>query len=157
MSAIASSPGVQSQVTRVGDDEDLYSVGSYLAGMVDVVVAEGFKESSAPKVLVYKDGEGAPEVENVIATVGNGASPDSTPPGYSRDDLVTLADRVEAEVLSAPADKPTARLVVDGRETTLSGYPTRAIAGILEGFVGSLKGAPESPSKIEISVELLRE
>ena len=67
-----------------------------------------------------------------------------------------LADRVEVEVFAPSADGPAARLVVDGQEIPLTGYPTKAIVGILEGFVSSLSGAPESLSTIEVTVRTKR-
>ena len=59
MSVIGSLPGIWSQVTRVAEDGDPYAIAASLDG-VDVIVAEGFKDSSAPNVLVYKNGRDAP-------------------------------------------------------------------------------------------------
>ena len=67
----------------------------------DLVIAEGFKTSSVPKVLVLDDEQVADSINNIIATVGgDGAA--SCVPAYAFEDLDRLADLVQEVFLEKP-------------------------------------------------------
>ena len=67
---IASSPEKRSLVERVSDDSSLGSLVALINAPLDLVIAEGFKASSVPKILVLDDDEMVDSVTNIIATVG---------------------------------------------------------------------------------------
>ena len=80
---------------RVGADLELETVVSAIGGGADIVVAEGFKSSAAPKVVV---GDLPVSSENVIAYV------DSEPvgsdvPTYTFSQLEGLADEIRQRFL----------------------------------------------------------
>ncbi|MDT0631562.1 molybdopterin-guanine dinucleotide biosynthesis protein B [Rubrivirga sp. S365] len=99
----------------------------------DFVVAEGFKRSDLPKLLVL-DADGRAEREhrdgvfsNVLAVVG----PDSAPPGLGvpflhRDDVDGVADLVEGHVRGR-AESPLYGLVLVGGQSRRMGRPKWAI------------------------------
>ena len=98
---------------RVDHDDSLTSLLSSIDTKSDLVIAEGFKTSSVPKVLVLDD-EKVPDSEvpdsevpnsmkNIIATVcGNGAP--SGVPTYAFEDLDDLAALVREVFLETPPD-----------------------------------------------------
>ena len=61
---MASSPGKRTRLERVDGDTPLGSIISSFGPDVDMVIAEGFKANSVPKVLVLSNGGHPPEVQN---------------------------------------------------------------------------------------------
>ncbi len=91
----ASSPGALTTRRRVCGDLKLETVVSTVGAGADIVVAEGFKSSTAPKIVV---GDLPVSLENVIAHV------DSTPEGsdvptYTFSQLDGLADQIRRQFL----------------------------------------------------------
>ena len=106
VAVIASSPDKRSLVERVHQDSSLASLASSFATPPDLVVAEGFKTSSVPKILV-EDGERlADSVADIIATVG-GDEEELGVPDYAIEDLDALANLVEKEFLTGPKARPS--------------------------------------------------
>ena len=104
---IASSPGKLTLAKRVDHDASLSSLVSSLGGEADLVIAEGFKSSGAPKVLVL-DGSGTtPPVSNVIATV-NGEGREWGCPSYAFDRLDSLAAQIREEFLALAGQETAA-------------------------------------------------
>lgn len=104
VAVIASSPDKQSLVKRVDHHGSLASLISSIAPRPDLVIAEGFKTSSVPKVLILDGKQLAGLIDNVIATVGDngGASPDAD---YGFEDLDNLAALVTETILEAPKER----------------------------------------------------
>ena len=101
VAVIASSPDKRSLVVRVGHDSSLTSLVSSIDTPSDLVIAEGFKTSSVPKVLVLDDEQVADSINNIIATVGgDGAA--SCVPAFAFEDLDRLADLVQEVFLEKP-------------------------------------------------------
>ncbi len=157
---IASSPGQRTRVDRTNGDAPLDSIVSTLGAGLDLVVAEGFKTNTVPKVLVVRGESPPPSVENVIATVGDG--PDREPygevPPYAFEEGGKLADQLIAQVFNVenPADRPApaVSLAVDGNPVPLIPYISATLAGIVGGFLSTLKGLPEDPAEVEISIQV---
>lgn len=102
----------------------------------DFVIAEGFKQSKLPKLLVLDaDGRAARELaegafENVIAVVGPGAPPENLAaelPYYHRDDVAGIAGFLERRFLDL-ARAPLYGLVLVGGESRRMGTPKWALA-----------------------------
>ncbi|MBI4340514.1 MAG: molybdopterin-guanine dinucleotide biosynthesis protein B [Chloroflexi bacterium] len=66
---VASSPGQITVTRRTEGDALLEAIVASLGGGYDVVIAEGFKGSSAPKVLMVDNEPLSPPPESIIATV----------------------------------------------------------------------------------------
>ena len=91
----ASSPGVLATRRRVGGDLKLETVVSTVGAGADIVVAEGFKSSTAPKIVV---GELPVSLENVIAHVDSKRER-SDVPTYTFGQMDGLADLVRQQFL----------------------------------------------------------
>lgn len=68
---IASSPGRMTTIENTGTDLALDEIVERMRPEVDVVIAEGFKSSSVPKVLVVGEKAIFPTVDNVMAVVSD--------------------------------------------------------------------------------------
>ncbi len=149
---IASSPGKRTRTERLEDDSRLEALVASLDDQVDMVIAEGFKESAVPKVLVL-DGGAPPSVDNVIAVVSE-MSASSDPPTYSFSTLGLLAAQLRVQFLET-AQPPAAEdvsLVLDGVPVSLEAYPARVLAGVIRGFLSSLKDIPPGAEEVHITV-----
>ena len=93
---VASSPGLVSRSERVEGDLDLESIVAALDA--DIVIAEGFKSSAAPKIVV---GDPQPVEGTVIAYVTELPGGPDGPPTYSRRQLDGLAAQIRRYVSEA--------------------------------------------------------
>ncbi len=91
----ASSPGALTTRRRVAGDLKLETVVSTVGAGADIVVAEGFKSSIAPKIVV---GDLPVSLENVIAHVDS--KPErSDVPAYTFGQMDGLADQIRQQFL----------------------------------------------------------
>ena len=146
LAAIASSPGFQTQTVRVDHDLDLHALVSSLPE-VDLVIAEGFRSADVPKILVRGLDGSCPNVANTFAEVRVRQSEETIP--VSENDIVRLADGLEEAFQRLDATSESVTLAVDGAPVSLKDFPSRALAGLLRGFVSSLDGVGE-PSEIKV-------
>jgi len=102
---IASSPDKRPTVERVEHDFSLASLVCSLETPSDLVIAEGFKASHVPKILVEDGKRMEDSVTNIIATV---CSDEVVPgvPNYAFQDLDALADRVQKIILTHSKERP---------------------------------------------------
>ena len=91
----ASSPGALTTRKRVSSDPALETVVSTIGAEADIVVAEGFKSSTAPKIVV---GHLPVSMENVIAHV-DGKPQRSDVPTYTFRQMDGLADQIRQQLL----------------------------------------------------------
>ena len=151
IAVVASSPDRMTKVERVTEDPSLELVVSAMGIGIDLVVAEGFKSSAVPKVLVANGRWPEPMPEHVIAIVTDEPWI-SELPTYGMSELHKLADQIGSQFLDAPSKGPFVSLVVDGVRIPLKEFPSDALSGIVKGFVRSLDGIPADPTKIEVTV-----
>ncbi len=105
----ASSPGALTTRRRVSNDPPLETIVSTVGAGADIVVAEGFKSSTASKIVV---GDLPVSLENVIAHVDS--KPErSDVPTYTFRQMDGLADQIRQQFLelvtSAPCLSPAIR------------------------------------------------
>ena len=114
-------------------------------------VAEGFKSSAFPKVLVANGRWPKLVPEGVIAIVTD-QSGTSELPTYRPSGLHMLAGQIVSQYLGAPSKGQSVSLLVDGVRIPLKQFPSDALSGIVKGFAYSLDGIPDDPGRIEITV-----
>ena len=148
---VACSPGKVTRVEQVDEEPPLQSIVDAFGDDVDLVIAEGFKHSSVPKVLVANGGGQAPQVSNVVAVVGDRPR-DCGAPVYCHDELEDLTAYLSDRFLEGREREASVTVTVDGRPVPLKQFPTEALAGVLKGFVSSLSGLPESLTDIQVRV-----
>ncbi|MDP6455548.1 MAG: molybdopterin-guanine dinucleotide biosynthesis protein B [SAR202 cluster bacterium] len=152
-SVVASSPDKISRVERRDYDTPLENILASVDSGADIVIVEGYKDSPNPKILVADNGNLPFQPDNLSAIVG-GPGIEADVPTFGFDQIDGLSEFVRSEFIDAPAPKIEISLEVDGEPVSLKDYPTSALAGVVEGFVSSLKGVPESPKSIRINVSL---
>jgi molybdopterin-guanine dinucleotide biosynthesis protein B len=120
----------------------------HLAGC-DCVIVEGFKALALPKVVVTSGGTQPPRLENVVAYVYRGAKPKSLP-AFRQSEVRKLGAFLLKSGILAPGGA-AAHLVVNDKQVPMNEFVARALAGVIQGFVGSLRDV-ESPEKIELTI-----
>ena len=151
VTVVASSPSKVTTVETVGRDITLESIVTTMAPGIDLVIAEGYKDSAVPKVLVA-DGEGPhPDVENVVAVVTRDTV-EREVPTYHPDNLRQLADKVRGDLLDERPAASSVSLTVDGVYVPLKRYPALALAEIVKGFLASLDDIPRDPTETRITI-----
>jgi molybdopterin-guanine dinucleotide biosynthesis protein B len=149
--SLASSPGLITAVERVEGDKDLLTLVSSFGEGIDLVLAEGFKASPVPKVLVVDSNSVQPAVENVMAVVGDAPRPGGAPV-FRFDEIGRLADFILSAVLVPDPPLLSVELAIDGQDVPLRHFPASVLAGIASGFVSSLKHVPVDHRTIQIAL-----
>jgi hypothetical protein len=121
----------------------------------DFILVEGFKRSAIPKILVTQLESDVPRgLVNVVACVYSGSKPKGVP-AFKHSEIRRLGRfLLEEGVLAKPAMH--AHLRVNDRPVPMNEFVSRALAGLLEGFVGSLRDT-EKPAKIEVYIRKPRQ
>ena len=107
---MASAPGRVHVTERTREDPSLESLlGRFEDGDVDVIIAEGFKSSGVPKVLVIGPGMSYPEAPNVFAVVSDDNPGGTALPTYRFNETEKLVDLMIRDHLSNqdPLRSPT--------------------------------------------------
>jgi molybdopterin-guanine dinucleotide biosynthesis protein B len=150
VAVVASSPDRLTRFEEVEGDSSLERIVSSMDGSVDMVIAEGFKASAAPKVLVASDHQ-HPVIEGVVAVVCD-APGTWRLPRYSFEDLDRLAEQLRQQFLGKAVPGLAVSLMVNGRDIPLKSYPSKALAGIIRGFASSLSGVPVQIDEVRVTV-----
>lgn len=124
-------------------------------GDYDLLMAEGYKESSFPKVEVHRPDLG-PDLlsapEGLIAVVSE-MPPSITVPTFRPDEAEGLARFLEEEVLRPGEQREEVRLEVNGREVPLDTSFARAVVlRTLLGMASALRGVPEGVRSLRLTV-----
>jgi hypothetical protein len=145
---VVAAPGRLVMIKRADSCESLAQAARMLGDGYDLIVAEGFKQADAPKIVLRRAGFELP-LENLkrVAAVAT----DIPLPGGIRQfplqDIKKAADFIE-EGFIKPGEERLA-LYVNGQAVPLIAFPRQMIIGLLKGMVSSLKGVDEI-NKIEI-------
>jgi molybdopterin-guanine dinucleotide biosynthesis protein B len=139
---IISSPKKLALIRDVDHDADLAELRDKYVQDVDLVLSEGFKRNSQPKIEVYRK-EMHRELlctkeDNLLALATNKPFEIGVPL-YDLDDARGLVDLVEKKFLKGGKDSRV-RLRVNGKEIPLSPFVEKSIMGTVRGMVSSLKG-----------------
>lgn len=124
------------------EESSLIDLAWSLGEDFDIILAEGFKNSSVPKILVHRREAGkAPEsLTRVLAVVSD------EPVGlevkhFGLDEVTQIADFL-VDTFIVPS-RSRVDLRVNGEPVALSSYPREIIASVMETMAKSLKGVGE--------------
>ena len=123
-----------------------------LLSKVDIVVGEGFKNSSLPKIEVVPEGESISQTElkkreNLLAVVCRESIPGVKT--FSPEDTSELASFIEGLFLA----QPWVTLCVNGKEVPMKPFVEKTVATTVAALVGNLRGG-EGAEKIELTIRL---
>ncbi len=150
---VISSPQKLALIRDVDHDAELAELRDKYIQDVDIILSEGFKRNSQPKIEVFRK-ERHRELlctreDNLLAIASNQPF-DIGVPCYDLDDARRIADLIEEKFLKGK--KPSfIQLKVNGRNISLSPFVQKSIRGTLRGMVSALKGC-ESPKSVEIRI-----
>ena len=96
---VVSSPGLVTTIVRRDRDATLEEIVATLIPRPDLVIAEGFKGSNAPKILVRGKERSRDSIQNVIALVGE-MEMGETVPSYDFQELESLANQIQDQLLN---------------------------------------------------------
>ncbi len=121
----------------------------------DIVICEGFKKSSLPKIEVarreissktlFESGE----IENVIAVVSDFKVEGVK--NFSFEQYREVADLIEEKFLKS--EDEDVDLFVNGKKVPMKFFVRNTLKGIVKGYIKNLKGT-ENARKIEIKIEI---
>ncbi|MFH1560185.1 MAG: molybdopterin-guanine dinucleotide biosynthesis protein B [Chloroflexota bacterium] len=149
---VATSPGLLTSMEVTQVDTSLEAIVASLESSdysYDLVVAEGFKGSSAPKILVMGEEHLSPSPQNVIAIIGDHKTAGKVP-SYTFQELDALANQVQDQMLKGATEAPGISLVVDGVSIDMGGFASRILYQVILGFLSTLKNIPPDPQRIRI-------
>lgn len=146
-----SSPGQLTSIGRTDVDTPLEEIAASLDSGYDLLVAEGFKDSAVPKVLVIGAEPLSPPPENVIAVVGDNP-PSSEVPSYTFDEMDGLVAHIQDKVMEGASGAPTVSLMVDGVPVPLGSFSSSILSEMVLGFLKALKDIPQDPSGVRIVI-----
>ncbi len=136
-------------------DEDLTIeelVGRYY-GDIDLVITEGYKRLSLPKIEVFRStlhAEPLPDRDETwVAMVSDTAGPKDLP-CFALDDIVGLADFLEERFIK-PFPRQKTSLLVNGQPVYLNSFVESFLRQAITGMTCSLKGC-EDPQEIIITI-----
>jgi len=108
----------------------------------DVILAEGFKQSDAPKLEVHRREIGAPlsSIKGLVA-IATDEPLDTGTRQFSLDDIKGLADFIEGDFIK-PRDEHVS-LYVNESPVALTPFPGQVISNVIKAMASSLKGVGE--------------
>lgn len=149
---VISSPEKAAIVKNVDRELTLDEIAVAYMTDVDIVLTEGFKRESKPKIEVLANGDSEliSPVNEVFLAAGSTAV-DVGRPKVGRDDISAVADAIESQFPKIRADAPGVLLVVDGKPIALNGIMKAMVSNTIGGLVSSLKGV-NNPDKVEVKL-----
>jgi len=148
--ATVSSPEKIVMVKTTERDSSLDEIVYFLGDDYDIIIAEGFKQGSAPKVEVHRKGGGSPlkDIKKLIAIVSDEPL-ETKARQFSPEDVSGLADLLEKGFIKPQSERIS--LYVNNTPVTLTLFPRQIITNVLLAMVSSLKGVGEIKS-LDISL-----
>ena len=137
-----SSPEGMVLVKPVKQDLTLDEIARFLGEDYDIILAEGFKQSSAPKIEVHRREVGPPlsAVRKRIAIATDEILEINTRQ-FSLSDIKGIADLVEKGFIQPQRERIS--LYVNNIPIPLTAFPRKIITNVIVAMVSSLKGVGE--------------
>ena len=139
---IASTDGVLVLTKPFASEAPFEEIGRLLGDEYDIILAEGFKGSSVPKVEIWRK-EIGPPLENLksrVAVVTDDVFPGGGARVFGFSDVGALADFLEKSYIEPQRQRLS--LHVNGQAMALSAFPREFVANVVNALVASLKDVP---------------
>ena len=139
--AIAS-PNKVVLIKPTGQDLTLEEIVRFLGEDYDIILAEGFKQSDAPKIEVHRKEAGSPlnNIKKLIAIVTNEPLETKTRQ-FSLQDIKGLADLLEEGFIKPQKERIS--LYINNAPIVLTTWPKEVITSVILAMVSCLKGVEE--------------
>ena len=136
---IIGSPTRMTLIKKMAPGAKLDEMASLFGEDYDIILAEGFKQDTAPKIEVHRRETGPPleGVEGIIA-IATDEVLDTETRQFSLEDVAGLVDLLENEVIRPHEERVS--LYVNGASVSLSTFPRDLIGGVLAAMASCLRG-----------------
>lgn len=143
--AVISSPDKVALIKPVAHRLTLEEIAPLLGEDYDIILTEGFKQGSAPKIEVHRKEVGPPlsAIKKLMAIVTDEPLETKTRQ-FSTEDVKSLADLLEKGFIKPQTERTS--LYVNNTPISLSTFPKQIISNAVLGMVSSLKGVREVSS-----------
>ena len=152
--SVISSPNKVALIRDVEKDLTLAEIRGRLIQDVDLILSEGFKKDTQPKIEIFRKGVHesllCTKEDNLVGIVSDQVFNIGVP-CFFLDDMKGLADFIEKRFL-APGKREGVSLRVNGAEIPLKPFVRDWLKGAIMGMLTSLKGC-DRPHRIEITIE----
>jgi len=142
---------------EIEEREPLY-LAFLLFGDYDLVVCEGFKGSQVPKFEVvrkeFRERALYRNLENLIGVVSDFPLEDREIRRFSIERPEEVADFIEEEFLK---EREKTALFVNGKKVPLKRFVQESLKGVIEGYIGALKGIESPIKKVEVRFKVDKE
>jgi molybdopterin-guanine dinucleotide biosynthesis protein B len=137
--ALVAIPGRVFMIKKSGADATLEDISRILGDEYDIVLAEGFKQGEAPKIVLQRANLqlSIDNLSRVAAIVTDQPLPGKLRQ-FSLEDIKGLADFIEQGFIKPQSERLS--LFVNGQAVPLIMFPRQMMTGLLLGMVSSLKG-----------------
>ncbi len=150
---VISSPMKVAVIRDVDHDADLNEIRDRYIRDVDLILSEGFKRNSQPKIEVSRKEKHrdllCTREDNLLAVASNQPFAIGVP-CLDLNDAAGLVDLIEEGILRGRS-RAKVSLRVNGVEVPLSPFVQESIRGTVRGMVSSLKGCA-SPQSVDIQI-----
>jgi molybdopterin-guanine dinucleotide biosynthesis protein B len=142
---VVSSPTNVVLVKPVSEDTPVEEIVRLLGEDYDIILTEGFKQGSAPKIEVHRRDAGAPlkDIKKRVAIVTDEPL-ETKARQFSFEDKKGLADLLEKGFIKPQKERIS--LYVNNTPVPLTTFPKRIIKNVLVAMVSCLKGVKEVTS-----------
>ncbi|PPD59111.1 molybdopterin-guanine dinucleotide biosynthesis protein B [Dehalogenimonas etheniformans] len=137
--SVINSPEKLIFVKKQSSESTLLNIAWSLDEDFDIILAEGFKNSPVPKILVHRLEAGSPpESLNRVVAVVSDESVALDVRRFGLEDVSAIADFLVETVINPSRSRVDLR--VNGERVALSNYPAEIIAAVMETMAKTLKG-----------------
>jgi molybdopterin-guanine dinucleotide biosynthesis protein B len=151
--AIISSPDQVAVIRKVQHDLCLAELRDRFIDEVDIIISEGFKTDTQPKIEVFRKETHrellCSEEDKLVAVVTNKPFEVSVP-CLDLDDTKGVADLIEDRFLRQKKQEEIS-LVVDGKPVPLTPFVGDFMIKTIQGMVSALKGC-QNPNRIRVTI-----
>ena len=139
---VVAAPERTVMIKKTDPEGSLEQAARMLGDGYDLILAEGFKQGDAAKIVIKREGFELP-LDNLTRVAA--VATDKPYPGnvrqFSLQDIKTAADFLEAGFIKPGEERLS--LYLNGEPLPLIAFPRKLMAGMLNGMISSLKGVEQ--------------
>lgn len=148
---IMRSPRLVASVRRVTDEPPLDALVWEMRDEYDVVLADGFRHASYPKIEIRRPGEDLLCHKNELLALVGDKPEDIDVPSFDAGNLGPLAELIRRRFMASEVNED-ATLFIDGVRLPLHLFVRKMVASTILGMVRALKGV-DKPRSVVVTVK----
>ena len=151
---IISSPTKLAVIGKTQEDTSLNEIRAKYCDGIDLILTEGYKRQSYPKIEIFRKGvhkELLCNNDDALAAIVSDEKFDKNVPQFGLDDVNGIVDFIEDKYLKSNADIEEVFLKIDGKEISLKPFIQEFFKGTVSGILKGLKGTKDGK---HVSIEI---